>query len=134
MKHYRAQDTVDEGFYWNPRRLAFKSLEERGPLPGETGDTYLRVPALLVLPMGLAVHPGGAYVYVGSQFGGGVSVIDTATNTVVDTISAGTDLIDIITAQLPPGVTLSQPDAGDPNSNYPGSEHPGQQWCGATCR
>ena len=50
MKHYRAHDTVDEGFYWNPRRLAFKSLEERGRLPGEAGDAYVRVPALLVLP------------------------------------------------------------------------------------
>ncbi len=55
MKHYKAHDTVDEGFYWNPRRLAFKSLEERGTLPGEADDTYVRVPALLVLPMGLAV-------------------------------------------------------------------------------
>ena len=55
MKHYRAHDTVDEGFYWNPRRLAFKSLEERGRLPGEAGDAYVRIPALLVLPMGLAV-------------------------------------------------------------------------------
>ncbi len=55
MKHYRAHETVDEGFYWNPRRLAFKSLEERGRLPGETDDTYVRIPALAVLPMGLVV-------------------------------------------------------------------------------
>ncbi len=54
MKRYRAHDTVDEGFYWNPRRFAVKSLEERGRLPGEAGDAYLRVPALLVLPIALA--------------------------------------------------------------------------------
>ena len=55
MKRYRAHDTVDEGFYWNPRRLAIQSLEERGPLPGGAGDAYLRVPTLAVLPVGLAV-------------------------------------------------------------------------------
>ena len=53
MKHYRAQDTVDEGFYFNPRRFAVKSLEERGRLPGEAGDAYLRLPALVVLPLAL---------------------------------------------------------------------------------
>ena len=55
MKRYRAHDTVDEGFYLNPRRLGIKSLEERGPLPGEAGDTYVRIPTLAVLPIGLAV-------------------------------------------------------------------------------
>ena len=53
MKHYQAHDTVDEGFYFNPRRFAIKSLEERGRLPGETGDAYLRLPALAVLPLAL---------------------------------------------------------------------------------
>ena len=55
MKRYRAHDTVDEGFYLNPRRLAIKSLEERGSLPGEAGDAYFRIPTLAVLPIGLAV-------------------------------------------------------------------------------
>jgi hypothetical protein len=53
MKRYRAQDTVDEGFYWNPRRFTVKSLEERGHLPGEAADAYFRLPALVVLPLAL---------------------------------------------------------------------------------
>jgi hypothetical protein len=55
MRRYRAQEPVDEGIYFNLRRLAFKSLEERGRLPGSADDVYFRLPTLLVLPVGLLV-------------------------------------------------------------------------------
>jgi len=55
MRRYKAREKVDEGIYFNLRRLAFKSLEERGRLPGNEGDVYFRLPLLLVLPVGLLV-------------------------------------------------------------------------------
>jgi hypothetical protein len=55
MRRYKAHEKAAEGIYFNPRRLAFKSLEERGRLPGEEGDVYFRLPTLLVLPVGLLV-------------------------------------------------------------------------------
>ena len=55
MKRYSAKETVDAGIYFNLRRLAFESLEERGGLPGTEGDVYYRLPVLLVLPVGLMV-------------------------------------------------------------------------------
>lgn len=53
MKRYTAQQTVGEGIYFSPRHLAFRSMQEPGPLPGREGDTYLRVPALALLLVGL---------------------------------------------------------------------------------
>ena len=53
MKRYTAQQPVGEGIYFNPRRLAFRSMEEPGPLPGREGETYLRVPAPVLLLIGL---------------------------------------------------------------------------------
>ena len=42
-------------------------------------------------PLGVAVTPNGAYVYVTNQRSGTVSVINTATNTVTATITVGSD-------------------------------------------
>ncbi len=53
MRRYHARQIVDEGIYFDARRLAFKSLEERGRLPGAADEVYVRIPALLILPMGL---------------------------------------------------------------------------------
>ena len=53
MKRYTAQQTVEEGIYFSPRHLAFRSLQEPGLLPGRKGDTYLRVPAPVLLLIGL---------------------------------------------------------------------------------
>jgi hypothetical protein len=55
MRRYKAHEKADEGIYFNPRRLAFKSLEEHDRLPGDTGEVYFRLPILLVLPIGLLV-------------------------------------------------------------------------------
>ncbi|HEX9735510.1 MAG TPA: hypothetical protein VGG06_26380 [Thermoanaerobaculia bacterium] len=52
-KRYTANETAQEGIYFNPRHLAFRSLEEPGVLPGRDGDTYFRVPALFLLLIGL---------------------------------------------------------------------------------
>ena len=52
-KRYTAGQTVDEGIYLNTRHFTIKSLHERGVLPGEPGDTWRPIPALLVLPLGL---------------------------------------------------------------------------------
>ena len=55
MKRYAAQQTVDEGIYFNVRKLAFRSIEERGRLPGDDGESYVRLPALVALFVGLLV-------------------------------------------------------------------------------
>jgi len=55
MKRYTTNQPVGEGIYFSPRRFAFRSMHEAGPLPGHEGDTYLRVPALVLLLIGLPV-------------------------------------------------------------------------------
>jgi hypothetical protein len=55
MTRYKAHEKADEGIYFNLRRLAFKSLEEPGRLPGNESDVYFRLPVLMVLPVGLLV-------------------------------------------------------------------------------
>jgi YVTN family beta-propeller protein len=40
-------------------------------------------------PNGVAVTPNGEYVYITNEFGGSVSVINTATNTVTKNITLG---------------------------------------------
>lgn len=52
MKHYRGSETVEPGLYFNPRQLSFKSVDEEGPLPGNRGDVYRRVPTLALLVVG----------------------------------------------------------------------------------
>ena len=52
MKRYQANQQVEEGIYFNPRRLAFRSMEEPGRLPGEAGDSYIHVPAPMLLLLG----------------------------------------------------------------------------------
>ncbi len=37
-------------------------------------------------PHGVAITPDGAFAYVGNEYSNTVSVIDTATNTLVDTV------------------------------------------------
>lgn len=55
MKRYNTHDIAESGFYFNLRRLVFTSLRERGPLPGEDGETWTKVPALLMVPAGLLI-------------------------------------------------------------------------------
>lgn len=53
MKRYKTRQNVREGIYFNVRRLAFRSLAEPGPLPGNEGETFVRVPALVLLLIAL---------------------------------------------------------------------------------
>ena len=55
---------------------------------GNPGNGITRIP-VGSLPLGVAVTPDGAFVYVANVNSGNVSVIDTATNTVTDTVTAG---------------------------------------------
>ena len=55
---------------------------------GNPGNSITRIP-VGSLPLGVAVTPDGAFVYVTNVNSGNVSVIDTATNTVTDTVTAG---------------------------------------------
>jgi len=52
MKTYRSGETVAPGLYLSVRQLAFKAVDEEGPLPGAAGETYRRVPALMMLVVG----------------------------------------------------------------------------------
>jgi len=52
MRRYRGNATVDPGLYFNFRRLSFKSVQERGRLPGREEDVYHRVPTLALLFVG----------------------------------------------------------------------------------
>jgi hypothetical protein len=60
MRRYRGHQSVEPGFYFNPRRLSFASVEGEGSLPGTEQEEYLRVPALAMLVMGPLL--GLAYV------------------------------------------------------------------------
>ncbi len=52
MKRYRGTETVEPGLYFSIRQLSFKSMEERGPLPGRAEDVYHCVPTLALLVVG----------------------------------------------------------------------------------
>jgi len=52
MKRYRGTETVEPGLYFNVRQLSFKSIEERGPLPGGPEEVYRCVPTLALLVVG----------------------------------------------------------------------------------
>jgi hypothetical protein len=52
MRTYRGSDKVEPGLYFNARQLAFKSVDEEGPLPGSPVEVYRRVPILVLLIMG----------------------------------------------------------------------------------
>jgi hypothetical protein len=60
MRHYKGNDSVRPGFYFNPRRLSFASVDSEGALPGTAQEAYLRVPALAMLVAGPIL--GLAYV------------------------------------------------------------------------
>lgn len=49
MKRYREQEIVGPGWYFNPRHLAFRSIEEEKPLGGKPGEDYFRVPILVTI-------------------------------------------------------------------------------------
>jgi YVTN family beta-propeller protein len=51
--------------------------------------SVLKTIALRSAPVSLAVHPNGKRVYVSSLFGNGIFVIDTATDALIDEVSAG---------------------------------------------
>ena len=40
MKTYRSNQTVEEGIYFNPRNMAFKSMDEEGGLPADPAGTW----------------------------------------------------------------------------------------------
>jgi hypothetical protein len=52
MRHYKGNESVQAGFYFNPRRLSFVSADGEGGLPGTEQEAYLRVPALAMLVAG----------------------------------------------------------------------------------
>lgn len=60
MKRYSGGEAVEPGLYMNVRHLSFRSVDEAGPLPGEAGDVYRRVPMLVLLVAGPIL--GLAYV------------------------------------------------------------------------
>jgi len=49
MKRYREQEIVGPGWYFNPRHLAFRSIDEEQPLDGRPGEDYFRVPVLATI-------------------------------------------------------------------------------------
>ena len=49
MKRYREQEIVTPGWYFNPRHLAFRSIDEDKPLDGRPGEDYFRVPVLATI-------------------------------------------------------------------------------------
>jgi hypothetical protein len=60
MKRFKGGETVEIGLYFNLRECSFKSIDEKGPLPGTDTDVYRRVPMLVLL----AVGPVLGLVYV----------------------------------------------------------------------
>jgi hypothetical protein len=52
MKRYTGTEKVAPGLYLNLRQVAFKSLDEEGPLPGTTEDIWRPVPTLVLLVVG----------------------------------------------------------------------------------
>jgi hypothetical protein len=52
MKRFKGTETVPPGLYLNLRQVAFKSLDEEGPLPGGPGDVWRAVPTLMLLVVG----------------------------------------------------------------------------------
>ena len=49
MTTYRGTQEVEPGLYYNAKKFALKSIDERDPLPGPEDVEYRRVPMLLVL-------------------------------------------------------------------------------------
>jgi hypothetical protein len=52
MKRYSGTEKVAPGLYFNLRQVAFKSLDEEGPLPGTSEDIWRPVPTLVLLVVG----------------------------------------------------------------------------------
>jgi hypothetical protein len=52
MKRFKGTETVPPGLYLNLRQVAFKSLDEEGPLPGGTEEVWRAVPTLMLLVIG----------------------------------------------------------------------------------
>lgn len=49
MTTYRGTQEVEPGLYLNTKNFGMTTVEARGPLPGADGETYRRVPMLLML-------------------------------------------------------------------------------------
>jgi hypothetical protein len=61
MRRYFGSDWVKTGFYWNSGNWEVVPMsKEGGELPGASDQPYVRIPALMVLP--LAPLMGGLYV------------------------------------------------------------------------
>ena len=52
MRRYRGTETVEPALYFNVRQLSFRSMQERGLLPGREEETWYRVPTLALLVVG----------------------------------------------------------------------------------
>jgi hypothetical protein len=49
MKTYQGTQEVEPGLYLSTKRFRLESIDKRGPLPGAEGETYRRVPILVML-------------------------------------------------------------------------------------
>jgi hypothetical protein len=52
MKRYTGTEKVAPGLYFNLRQVALKSLDQEGPLPGTSEDTWRAVPTLVMVLVG----------------------------------------------------------------------------------
>jgi hypothetical protein len=56
MLKHKGGETVKGGFFWSPERRHLEVVPgAAGVLPGEAGATYVRIPVLLMIPLGLAM-------------------------------------------------------------------------------
>ena len=60
MRHYKGNERVAAGIYFNPRELSFASVDGEACLPGAAPQVYVRVPTLALLVVAPII--GGAYV------------------------------------------------------------------------
>jgi hypothetical protein len=49
MRRFREQQVVGPGWYFNPRNLHFRSIDEEKPLNGKPGEDYIKVPILVTI-------------------------------------------------------------------------------------
>jgi hypothetical protein len=52
MRHYKGNEKVAPGIYFNASELVFRSVEEEGTLPGDEETTWRAVPVVVMLLAG----------------------------------------------------------------------------------